>query len=249
LSKEKIKRLRVFAGPNGSGKTTIIRDFPKKVPLGVYVNADDIERAIRQNKCLNFSDYKIHVVHRDLDEHFLKGVLAGQNSRHLKSLRFRVSKNSFILESGIINSYLAADIAAFIRNKLIQHGISFSFETVMSHRGKLDLLLYAKQKGYQIYLYFVATDNPEINISRVKNRVKKKGHNVAEDKIRARYYRSLDLLFDAVKLSRRAYLFDNSSRYYEFVAEVEHGRYVKMQDSDQIIPQWFIDYVYLKRNK
>jgi predicted ABC-type ATPase len=38
------KRMRVFAGPNGSGKTTIINSlhFEKKILFGVYVNADDI---------------------------------------------------------------------------------------------------------------------------------------------------------------------------------------------------------------
>ncbi|MET3604620.1 putative ABC-type ATPase [Sphaerotilus sulfidivorans] len=41
-----IPRLRVFAGPNGSGKSTI-KDSLLPQWLGVYVNADDIEKAIR----------------------------------------------------------------------------------------------------------------------------------------------------------------------------------------------------------
>ncbi len=39
-------RLRMFAGPNGSGKSTI-KDMLPPERLGVYVNADDIEKAIR----------------------------------------------------------------------------------------------------------------------------------------------------------------------------------------------------------
>jgi predicted ABC-type ATPase len=37
-----IKRMRVFAGPNGSGKTTIFKGIlsKEKIQLGVYVNAD-----------------------------------------------------------------------------------------------------------------------------------------------------------------------------------------------------------------
>lgn len=37
------KRLRVFAGPNGSGKTTILERIPKELNLGYIVSADDIE--------------------------------------------------------------------------------------------------------------------------------------------------------------------------------------------------------------
>ena len=42
------KRMRIFAGPNGSGKTTIFKALlnEEKIGLGVYVNADDIELMI-----------------------------------------------------------------------------------------------------------------------------------------------------------------------------------------------------------
>ena len=41
------KRLRLFAGPNGSGKTTILERIPKEVNLGYIVNADDIEKTLK----------------------------------------------------------------------------------------------------------------------------------------------------------------------------------------------------------
>ena len=41
-----IKRMRVFAGPNGSGKTNLTRELQEKVSLGIYVNADDIEQTL-----------------------------------------------------------------------------------------------------------------------------------------------------------------------------------------------------------
>ena len=63
----------------------------------------------------------------------------------------------------------------------------------MSHRSKIDILVQAQQAGYRTYLYFVATDDPTINISRVRNRVALSGHDVPADKIVTRYYRSLDL--------------------------------------------------------
>lgn len=48
------KRVRMFAGPNGSGKSTIkasIRfDF-----FGIYINPDDIEKAIKKTTIFRFS--------------------------------------------------------------------------------------------------------------------------------------------------------------------------------------------------
>jgi predicted kinase len=44
-----LPRLRVFAGPNGSGKSTI-RDLLREEWIGVYVNADEIEKVLRRDR-------------------------------------------------------------------------------------------------------------------------------------------------------------------------------------------------------
>jgi predicted ABC-type ATPase len=54
-----MKRLRIFAGPNGSGKTTL-KSVLKKEYLGVYINADDIEKEIK-DKELNFDEFNVKV--------------------------------------------------------------------------------------------------------------------------------------------------------------------------------------------
>lgn len=123
------------------------------------------------------------------------------------------------------------------KNKLIEDDKSFTFETVMSMPDKIDLLRRAQKKGYRTYLYYVATEDPEINISRVENRVKMGGHSVPKDKIISRYYRSLDLLMDAVQSTNRAYIFDNSSHQHIWLAEITNGKTLEMK-TDQM-PTWF----------
>jgi hypothetical protein len=59
-------------------------------------------------------------------------------------------------------------------------------------------------------VYYIATDDPEINVSRVEARLKSGGHGVDPVKVRERYKRSLDLLADAIITSDRAFIFDNS---------------------------------------
>ena len=48
-----------------------------------------------------------------------------------------------------------------------------------------------KTEGYFIKGVFVLTTDPKINKSRVKSRAADGGHDVDEDKIMARYYKSL----------------------------------------------------------
>jgi predicted ABC-type ATPase len=66
--------------------------------------------------------------------------------------------------------------------------------------------------GYAIVVYFVATESPDLNIARVRQRVALGGHDAPEERIAARYRRTMDLLPDAIARSDRVPLFDNSYR-------------------------------------
>ncbi len=103
-------------------------------------------------------------------------------------------------------------LADSLRKKLISEGKKLSFETVFSHQGKVEIMKKAIKEGYKVYLYFVSTEHPEINVYRVKVvRVGKKGHDVDENKIKSRYYRSMELMFEAAQNCYQAYFFDNST--------------------------------------
>lgn len=109
----------------------------------------------------------------------------------------------------------------------------------MSSRDKVNLLRSALAQGYRTYLYYVATDDPDINVARVAERVKNGGHDVPEEKIRSRYVRSLDLLMDAIRSSTRAYIFDNSGNKSRriWLAEVTNGTELELKVD--VVPAWF----------
>ncbi|MFK5958479.1 MAG: AAA family ATPase [Lutibacter sp.] len=247
MTKFKKKRLRIFAGPNGSGKSTLAENLRKKYPIGVFVNADEIEKKLKLRDSLSLYKYKLNSTTDTLREYLLK---FGMSQKILQNpnlhKKFKIIKNN-IQYSGEYNSYIAADISGFIRNQLILKGKDFSFETVFSHFSKLEIIKNAKSNGYRVYFYFLTTDDPDINVNRVNIRVAQNGHPVPEEKIRKRYYKSLDLMYDAVKLSTRAYLFDNSGEYYKMVAQIDYGK--KVQTFVKSIPNWFIEYLYNKVNK
>ena len=238
------KRMRVFAGPNGSGKTTIFKGIlsENQVNLGTYVNADEIEQYLKHNKKLDFSIFNITVTQQDLIDFFRVSTFAPlkRNEPDLYQ-HFNVIEN-ILITTATIDSYLAADLAEYIRQKLLLEGQSFTYETVMSHAQKIDFLKLAIETGYKVYLYFIATEDPEINISRVNVRVAQHGHNVEPEIIKKRYFKSLNNLKAAVKQTNRAYIFDNTYERANLVAEITNGTDVVLNTAVET-PNWVAEYL------
>ena len=105
----------------------------------------------------------------------------------------------------------AAEIADRRRMDCIEQGADFTFETVLSTERKLELLRYAKSKGYFIRGYFILTCDAEINVLRVRSRVESGGHSVPEDKIRSRYTRSLRNLPAFLDVCDVCHVYDNTA--------------------------------------
>jgi predicted ABC-type ATPase len=247
------KRLRLFAGPNGSGKSTFIEKFESYDPrykLGIYVNADEIEKTLKKEYFLDINNYKIQFKTEEIQEFFQNSTFSpikSQNPNLWQS--FTVRENKLILNEKLeINSYITADLAEFLRQRLFNENMSFSFETVMSDERKITFLRSVKDFGYTIYLYYFCTVDPEINKNRVEIRVKENGHSVPIEKIEERYFRSLDNLKEAIKLSSRAFLFDTSSLTYKnlLFAEITNGEDVEIFTPEEV-PSWFLKYVINKK--
>mgnify|MGYP003512981603 CR=1 FL=1 len=237
------KRLRIFAGPNGSGKSTLFDEFKKQYDPGYFINADVLEKKLSSSGLVDLGSISTKSNPRDLEKF--------KNSKEAKSLiakaaaeghqiNIEIRENYIVDKAKDTHSYEASFVAAFIRWLLYKNNKSFSFETVMSHRSKIDEIKNAKKNGYKTYLYFVCTDDPEINVGRVASRVEKGGHPVNIEKIRSRYSGTLKNLFPAIHLVHRAYLFDNSGKNLILIAEVFEGA---LQLHVNNPPQWFIDSV------
>jgi predicted ABC-type ATPase len=82
------------------------------------------------------------------------------------------------------------------------------------------------------------------NIDRVKLRVAKGGHNVDVAKIKKRYFKTLENLAAVIKTVDRTFLFDNSGKKMDLLAEVYQGKAFKFHT--QNLPFWFEKYVYNK---
>jgi predicted ABC-type ATPase len=126
-----------------------------------------------------------------------------------------------------------------LRKALVEAGLSFCTETVFSDPvgAKLALLQGARRRGFAVFLVFVGLDSPALSVARVKQRVGQGGHDVPDDKLHARFPRTLANLRAAVPVVDEAFLLDNSSSDapYRLVAVYAGGQLVSQHPP---LPAW-----------
>jgi predicted ABC-type ATPase len=138
-------------------------------------------------------------------------------------------------------AYEAAEIAAVLRQRLVAEGRSFCMETVLSDPvgEKPRFLREAQRAGYVIFLVFIGLESAQLSIARVMQRVDEGGHDVPDEKLVARYPRTLANLERTLAFADHALLFDNSSADapYRFVAEFVSGR---LAQRSRHRPRWAV---------
>jgi predicted ABC-type ATPase len=106
--------------------------------------------------------------------------------------------------------------------KHIEKGESFAVETTLSGKSYLQMMVDARIRGFEVVLVYIGTENVEINLARIRNRVLAGGHNVPESDVRRRYKRSFENLPIAMERADHTILFDNSTEEgYRLVAVLE----------------------------
>lgn len=225
--------MRMFAGPNGSGKSYLVNQLrEQKISIDPVVNSDELLTVLSKSGMIDLKSFGLkHVTNEDWNN-AIETIQELKTRMQLASGAAPVSisnnllvcnKENFSEKNIRENAYLPALIADFIRYKILQAKKSFSFETVMSHPGKVDFITIAKDKGYKTYLYYLATESVKINLQKVENRVEEGGHDVPDEKVVKRYGKSLDLLYPALKEVDRAYLIDTSKNKSEVILEKKNN--------------------------
>ena len=157
-------------------------------------------------------------------------VIAGPNGAGKTSITGQILKHEWVEDCVYINPdniaqdelgdwnspqavMRAAQIATERRENCLRNGQSLLFETVFSANDKVDFLERAKEAGYFIRLFFVGTNHPSINASRIARRVMEGGHDVPISKIISRYSKSISNCCIAATFADRTYIYDNSEDF------------------------------------
>lgn len=132
----------------------------------------------------------------------------------------------------------AAELATKMRYECLENKQDFVFETVFSSDEKLWFVEKAKAEGFFIRIFFVCTENPEINVRRITQRYLNGGHEVPISKIVSRYYRSLLNIGKVISWIDRVYVYDNSveNQMPQLLFRTVDGTLFKQYVED--IPEW-----------
>lgn len=173
-------------------------------------------------------------------------IIAGPNGSGKTSITSKILEHEWIENFIYINPYniandtfgdwnspeailKAANLAAQIREECIDNGKSLIFETVLSAIDKITFIIKAKEKGFFIRLFFVGTESPTINASRIAQRVLEGGHDVPIPKIINRYSKSIANCCLVSQIVDRSYIYDNSIDFEDpkLIFRVNNGIEVK----------------------
>lgn len=129
----------------------------------------------------------------------------------------RINTDEFVSSFGSWKNpndqFKAAKIALKVRQNCIQMSANFNQETTLCGKSILNLFKELKNKDYEIQLYYVGVNTPQIAKERVRARVAKGGHNIDERIIDKRFDESLRNLSKVFEFCDKIVLFDNTQEY------------------------------------
>jgi len=122
-------------------------------------------------------------------------------------------------------------------NYLLDRKADFAVETTLATRSLLQIVLQAKQLGYETTVLYFWLNSPELAIERVRDRVVSGGHNISDAVVRRRYVMGLQYLFDVyIPVIDHWILADNSKPPFSVVAEGSKDViYIKDNEKYQLI--------------
>ncbi len=120
------------------------------------------------------------------------------------------------------------------RTRLLKEGHSFVYQdTTIDSRA----IRQAREAGYDVKVFYVGTEDPNLNMGRVLLRVNNGGAFAALARIPDDYAQGLKQLSDVKKLADDLMLFDNTTngRGHRLVAHFQGGELMKLARS---VPKW-----------
>jgi len=130
--------------------------------------------------------------------------------------------------------------------RAIAERLDFAFETTLGGRTITALLERAVARGFEVRIWYVGLNGPELHIARVRARVVKGGHDIPEPRIRERYDASRLNLIRLLPSLSELWVYDNSkdadpdagvAPEPRLVLHVRHGAVVGPRDLART-PEW-----------
>jgi len=107
---------------------------------------------------------------------------------------------------------------------LLDEGVEFGFETTLSSKNTVEIIIKAKQSNYRIFIFFFWLNSVQLALERVAQRVIEGGHQIPEETIKRRYGRGISNFKNAYQeLVNVWLLIDNSKTEFEIISQFNDG--------------------------
>lgn len=166
-------------------------------------------------------------------------VIAGPNGSGKTTITSKILRHEWLEDAVYVNPDIVAqemfgdwnsmdaikksvEYCEELRESCLRNHQSLIFETVLSAEDKIVFIKRAKEAGFFIRLFFVSTEHPSINAS----------------KIISRYYKSIVNCLKASKYADRTYVYDNTAENTEaqILFRMTNGKLARQYLSE--LPQW-----------
>ena len=131
--------------------------------------------------------------------------------------------------------------------RVIDERKDFAFETTLGASTMTGLLIQAAKAGFEVHVWYAGLASPEQHIERVRARVRRGGHDIAEEDIRRRFEHSRLNLIRLMPYLASLRVFDNSAEANlkrgeqpapVIVIHVENGSVMNHPKSLAQTPDW-----------
>lgn len=123
-----------------------------------------------------------------------------------------------------------------IINSCLEHGENFTQETTLSGQKTLKTILAAREKGYRIHLYYIAVGSADESLLRIKNRVRKGGHDIPMEVVQKRFEKRFDDFMKILPYCDQVQFYDNENGFVK-VADHKGG---KIELVGEYAPRWIL---------
>lgn len=127
----------------------------------------------------------------------------------------------------------------------LEKGVNFTQETTLSGRKTLQTITRAKELDYFICLYYVGVSTAEESVLRIKNRVRKGGHDIPERDVVRRFEKRFEDLAKILPYCDEVHFYDNENGFAE-VGEYRNGSVIL---SGEYVPDWIGGFRKFMENK
>lgn len=116
-------------------------------------------------------------------------------------------------------------------HSLADKNVDFAFETTLAGKSYITFITRLKRNGYAVHLFFLWIPSVELALARIKERVARGGHGIADRDVRRRFQRSLHNFFKFYRpLVDSWHLFDNSTTHPRLIAKEENNKLEILDD-------------------